>query len=256
MDQKLSIILQGYSFSKESLNLIVDSYLRFGFNDIIVSSYSWCVDNDYLKDKVTLIYNDEFYNDQEPIYSQLTEGVEDLKVKSNVKKRLNVNYQIQTTVAGINKALELFPDNEFVIKQRCDMMLLNIEDCIESNLKRLKKLDNPDNKMFTYPFYDSILDSDVDWLYNDWFYLTSIDNLKKLFDIPFVYNWKKKPEQYIMHTYVRSIDRELTWSKFKEIYLKNWNVYPILYWYKTRGILTDNIRFFPYKHKKLIPMLE
>ena len=247
MESGVSIILQGYSVSKESLNLVVDSYLRYGYTDIIVSSYTWCVDHEYLQNKVDIIYNDDFFNEHEPLFIELTKNIEDEVFKKNHKKRLNVNYQIQTTLAGINRALEIFPNNEFAIKQRCDMMLLNLDHCIESNLKKVRRIEGVKNPMFTRTFFESILTHEQDWVYNDQFYFTSIDNLKKIFDIPFVKNWSRKPEQYIMHTYISAINRKFSWEEFNRIYCISWNVTPILYWFKTYGILAKETVYFPYK---------
>lgn len=254
---KISIILQGYSVNKESLNLIVDSYLRFGYTDIIVSSYSWCVDEEYLKNKVQLIFNDNFYHEKEPIFEKLVEHIEDERKRKNNKKRLNVNYQIQTTLAGINKSLEMFPENKYVIKQRCDMMLLNLDECIKVNLPHIKLLKDLPSKKFNYPFFTSIINRhpyNIDWYYSDWFYFTSIDNLKKLFDIPYTDLPASKPEEYIIRTYINSVQRKIPWEEFKDTYIIPWAQYPILYWYKTHGILSNNATYYPQKHKNLIPL--
>lgn len=251
----VTVILQGLSVSKQSLNLIVESYLLSGYKDIIVSSYSWCVDQEYLEKKVQLILNDNFFYENEPIHEKIVSYIDNEVEKKIKKKRLNINYQIYTTLVAIEKALVLFPNNEYVIKQRCDMILLNIEDCIHYNLEKLRKFYRSEDKFFTTPFFDSIIRTPPhyhEWYYTDWFYLTSIDNLKKLFDIPLVTNYNNKPETYIIETYIRKLDREITWEKFLKKFVIPWKIYPNLYWFKIGGLISDNSIYIPGKHKHLI----
>lgn len=245
----ISIIIQGTSYSKESLNLIVESYLRYGFTDIVVSSYTWCVDEDYLKDKVYIVYNDHLVDKYQP-------SIDNFSVNPTQKiKRLNVNFQIGTTLAGIEKVKELFPTNKFVIKQRCDMMLLNIVECIQKNIEFLNH--NPytstELEFDSYMFKDNIK-SDLSWYMTDWFFLTTLNNLELLFNIPSVFSTSIKPERYIFQTYVKSINPTITWERFKQEHFKKWAIIPTLYWFRENSIVFDSIKYSPIKHKHLISM--
>ena len=130
------VVLQGYSMSKEQMQEVVSYYIDNGINNIVVSSYSPCI-NDFVKKNAIVLENDIGNGKSEnKCLSSYHKGKihkgngMDLIVRSSDEiipevRDHNINYQIYTSKIGVTYAHKNV-NAEYALKCRADMIIYDL----------------------------------------------------------------------------------------------------------------------------------
>lgn len=245
---KVGVVIQGYPIELEHLRLSINQFLKAGIKKIAVSSYSK-FDNCFPE------YG-SFHPDVIFIENDLEEGIttEDFPSSNLTEKkptglklsypghletetmRPNVNFQIATTLRGIYALYSKYPDMEYILKVRADMLCWNLEPSLNYMIGYLKAMEKYDKDISNLPFnqraflprrslYDKKIFCEIKngdernyYTAGDFVYFGTKEDIFRLFNIPFNKN-DEKAEDYFMRAYPRSQGELPPWEEFTDKYL-------------------------------------
>ena len=129
---EVTVILQGYSTSKDQLSEIYKYYGELGFNNVVVSSYKDSIP-DELTGKANVFSNDDILGKYD-------------RTKHNNGR--GMGYQIKTTQRGIEIALELFEKTRYIVKLRADQIFYKLDVFVKEWLCRFQEINNEEGAPF------------------------------------------------------------------------------------------------------------
>lgn len=163
--KKVGVVLQGPPSSSKQLEDLYLKYTSMGY-PTVVSSYSEYVNTDVIKHFVN---NDQYLG------------------KLNIKNsKCNVNYQILTTIRGI-EYLESNFEVKYSLKLRSDMEIKNIEYHIESWISKVNSSSTPDYSPMKHKiiaFGRCRIRERNPWYIADYFSFGLLEDQKRYWSIP------------------------------------------------------------------------
>lgn len=186
MKDMVSIIIQGYSTSKNQLKNIYDNYRSSGFNNIIISSYSESIPDEFLLENF-VINNDDILGKYDRV---------------DYRNATGLNYQIITTNRAIQlvQSHQLYKHTKYILKLRGDQELKNISKFVESWTSELEKIEDRKKS----PFKKKIITMGMmsDWYITDFLNFGLKEDMFKLWNIPISFSDNCRAENYINTFYL------------------------------------------------------
>lgn len=234
--KEIGIVIQGYSTSKTQLQDVIDFYYNVGIVNIVVSSYSQCIDSNNI---VPVILNDKvpgirlqgddissMYNNKKPTGLLISVDADFPNPSFN-----NINHQLLTTKRGINCMYESFPNVNFILKTRADVKINNIIDYLSVHIEKIKA--SPiENDIFQYKILKNSYNR-TPWNLNDYHRFGYKDDIKKYYSVKYV-TGRIKAETYLGSAYILSQHPKISWDDAKTRYFVDEDFRPDITWYKQK----------------------
>ena len=183
----ITLILQGTTTNKQTLQDLYNEYKDMGFTNIILSSYSQYIPNDFLTEDFT-INNDDLFD----------------KFKSQeLNFGKNINFHIATTQRGISKS-----NTKYIMKLRADLFIPHLNDKTEEWIKLINSKDPipPDTSPLTKKIICVGLNKHKylheKWYVCDYWFFGLKEDIKTMWDIPYIY--KKRENKIPSEVYLSS----------------------------------------------------
>ncbi len=240
---RILVVLQGYAMDPDSLNSYITYLNKLGLYNIILSSYKVFTDYSYAS-TVTLDdpskgvkYKDLASTKYDKIRSHRFKMYYPGYINMNIM-RANVNFQIESTLAGIKKAYRDNIDFDFVLKCRADYEL-NLENgWLDRMIHKLDSTKFSKTGIYHKKIFGKVLGN---WHVEDFMYFGIKEDIFNMFNIPFK-NTNEPPEVYLLKAYPRSQGYSGSWKIFKQRYILD--TFP----YEIKGVWTKAEKY--YKHSK------
>ena len=199
-----TVVLQGYSMSPEQMEEVVKYYLSLGLRNIVVSSYSSCI-NDFVRKNAVCIEHDIADGNFEQVavntykdkYVHKSKGNgSNLIIKSdekipNIKSR-NLNNHLYTSRTGLIKGQQMF-NSKYSLKCRADMVIYDLDKILPTWIEQITT-DAPHNEIFDLRVLQLGFNKREDWYIYDFFAFSTTTDLINYYSIP--YGNDSTPENY------------------------------------------------------------
>tara|TARA_Y100000310_G_scaffold116721_1_gene115405 strand:- start:896 stop:1621 length:726 start_codon:yes stop_codon:yes gene_type:complete len=195
---EVAIILQGYAVSKEQLEEVHDYYNDIGLKNIIISSYSDCIPDSMLGEDF-VVNNDQILGRYD--VDRLISGP-------------NINYQILTTKAGIKAVKEKYPNVKYIMKNRADQEIVDLDIWIAKWIKLITKAKPPSHSPLTKKIVTlgrCRNEEKKKWYITDYWSFGLKEDMCLLWDIPLFKKGKYRPtraEEYISSMFLKTNGRK------------------------------------------------
>jgi len=219
---RILVVLQGYAMDHKRLGSYINYLNKYGLHNIIVSSYSKFTE--YINaSTITLDDPSRGVRYGDLVSTKMQETRKDRYdlyypgyINMNVI-RANVNFQIESTLAGIKKAYRENLDFDFVLKCRADYEMHFENNWLDKIVDKLDSIKYRKTGLYHKKIFGKVLGN---WHVDDFIFFGIKEDMFNMFNIPFK-NTNEPPEVYLLKAYPRSQEYSGSWKIFKKRYIED-----------------------------------